>query len=374
MRYALAYAMVFVLAATPAGNAYAEADADRPRSEQKADSVLDELAKKLRKPVQQAGKDADKPADAAKEAGESDDATKDAAEPGIAVEPTERPKSGANLAPAIKVGVDPRVLGLPPGMPAPELRREGDYVRMRRGRIVGSAEGDCAVFVFESDDEKAPLPPMVLVRCNVLQGMEDLVHKRGDRFLFTLSGQILQYRGVNYLLPTMQRPPTAAPKTDDKDNKAPRPSDEVLKKLRQKMKSGPLINSSSPEPDDPVAQPEGAPQRSAAKPGRMGVAPGKLAVKPMREGQYIRMRRGRIARSPHRDGVLFVFDSDTPAMTDAPIAIVPCQALQSMEEQVQKLGDRTVFILSGQVLEYRGENYLIPTMMKLAIDRGNLRR
>jgi hypothetical protein len=43
-----------------------------------------------------------------------------------------------------------------------------------------------------------------------------------------------------------------------------------------------------------------------------------------------------------------------------------------MEDTVDRRGDTTVFILSGQVHTYRGANYLLPTMMKVAVDTGNL--
>ena len=49
-----------------------------------------------------------------------------------------------------------------------------------------------------------------------------------------------------------------------------------------------------------------------------------------------------------------------------------CQLLQTMEDIVQQRGDTVVFLISGQIHTYRGANYLLPTMMKLAIDQGNL--
>ena len=371
MKQMLAYTIVAVIAAMPTGGVLAEADADDTTKKKDATSVLDELTKKLEKrakPSSPEPKSKEEPADAAKA---STSPTEDKASSSDAVEPSERRMTGPNLAPAIRVGVDPKVLGLPPGSKAPTLRREGDYVRMRRGRIVEAPDGSCAVFVFEKDATRAPAPPMVLVPCQALQSMEDLVHKRGDRFMFTLSGQVLQYRQVNYLLPTMQRPPTAVLKPADKNEAVPEPVVSVLQKLQGKVDSNAVA-------EQPAAAAGGHAPVSrkpplAVAPKRVGSAPGVPSPKLRRQGQYIRMRRGRIVRSPQADSVLFVFDSDGSALADPPVALVPCQTLESMEQQVQKLGDRTVFVLSGQVLEYRGANYLLPTMMKLAVNRGNLR-
>jgi len=367
----LAYTIVVVIAAMPTAGVLAEADADKT-PKKNADSVLDDLTKKLKKRTQPPSPppaDKDKAADSAKA---STEPAEEKAKASDAIEPTERRMTGPSLAPAIKVGVDPKVLGLPPGAKAPTLRREGDYVRMRRGRIVEAPDRSCAVFVFQDDQAAAPSPPMVLVPCQTLQSMEDLVHKRGDRFMFTLSGQVLQYRGVNYLLPTMQRPPTAVSESAGKDEAVPEPVINVLKKLQGKVDR----NAAA---EQPAAVGDLGSSPSARRPALdvvakpVGAAPGVPSPKLRREGQYIRMRRGRIARSAQADGVLFVFDSDGSSMADPPLALVPCQTLQSMEQQVHKLGDRTVFVLSGQVLEYRGANYLLPTMMKIAVNRGNLR-
>ena len=373
MKQILVYTIVIVIAAMPAGGVLAEADADKTTKKKDATSVLDELTKKLEKrakPPSPQPKGKDVPADAAEA---STTSAADKAKPSDAVEPSERRMTGPDLAPAINVGVDPKVLGLPPGAKAPTLRREGDYVRMRRGRIVEAPDGSCAVFVFEKDATRAPAPPMVLVPSQSLQSMEDLVRKRGDRFTFTLSGQVLQYRGVNYLLPTMQRPPTAVSEpAEKKDEALPEPVVSVLQKLQ-----GKVDRNAAAEPPAASGGGDRAPVSRrpalAVAPKRAGSAPGMRSPKLRRQGQYIRMRRGRIVRAPAADNVLFVFDSDGSALADPPVALVPCQTLESMEQQVQKLGDRTVFVLSGQVLEYRGENYLLPTMMKLAVNRGNLR-
>jgi len=102
-----------------------------------------------------------------------------------------------------RTGVDPNVIGVAPGSPAPKLRREGEFVIARKGRLVRSSDGLHTLFVFEADSEKSPEAPMALLPCQMLQSMEDLVGQRGDQLKFVLSGQILVYRGANYLLPTM---------------------------------------------------------------------------------------------------------------------------------------------------------------------------
>ena len=69
---------------------------------------------------------------------------------------------------------------------------------------------------------------------------------------------------------------------------------------------------------------------------------------------------------------VFVFDADSQHAPEPPMILQPCRLLQSMEDIVQQRGDTVVFVLSGQVHVYRGANYLLPTLMRIAIDRGNL--
>ncbi len=123
------------------------------------------------------------------------------------IEPT-RPATdtpaGATPSPIKTIGVDKDILGLVGGeMPA--LRREGEFIVNRKGHLVRAAHGGHVIFVFDADSEHAPDPPMVVVPCQMMQNMEDLVQERGDTLTFILSGQVLTYRGVNYLLPTMMK-------------------------------------------------------------------------------------------------------------------------------------------------------------------------
>lgn len=106
-------------------------------------------------------------------------------------------------APAASVDIDPTVLGIAPGEDPPPLRREGEFIVNRRGRLIRSAEGGHLLFVFESDSLDNPELPMVMQACQLLEAMENEVQRHGDTTIFKLSGQINTYRGANYLLPTM---------------------------------------------------------------------------------------------------------------------------------------------------------------------------
>ena len=54
------------------------------------------------------------------------------------------------------------------------------------------------------------------------------------------------------------------------------------------------------------------------------------------------------------------------------IELPPGDYVSRYVELIEQRGDTVVFLISGQIHTYRGANYLLPTMMKLAIDQGNL--
>jgi hypothetical protein len=102
-----------------------------------------------------------------------------------------------------RINLDPAVLGAAPGTPQPQLRREGEFVINRRGRISRGSGGGQVLFTFEADSEHASEMPMVLLPSQMLQNMEDLVQERGDQVVFVLTGEVTTYHGANYLMPTM---------------------------------------------------------------------------------------------------------------------------------------------------------------------------
>lgn len=107
---------------------------------------------------------------------------------------TRRAANPSRLAPAPEAG------GSEGG--TPRLRPAG-VLTPRRGRVVRSAAGE-PVFVVDSGAAGVvPEPPMVLLPCTNLAGIESLAERLGENATFTISGQVLVYKDRNYLLPTM---------------------------------------------------------------------------------------------------------------------------------------------------------------------------
>lgn len=97
-------------------------------------------------------------------------------------------------------------------------------------------------------------------------------------------------------------------------------------------------------------------------------------------------RAGRLARAD--DGWAFVYDTDAdiPAeqdgaeeraagrvLADRPIRIMPGLLLESMERTTSRYEGGVRLSVSGQLYVYEGENWLLPTMYLVELDRtGNL--
>jgi hypothetical protein len=67
-------------------------------------------------------------------------------------------------------------------------------------------------------------------------------------------------------------------------------------------------------------------------------------------------------------------DSEVPGKTELPLKILPNQNLELMARMAERESTGLVFVLSGEVTAFEGENYLLPRMVRRRVDLGNLRR
>jgi len=146
---------------------------------------------------------------------------------------------------------------------------------------------------------------------------------------------------------------------------APLPED-VIEQLLNQRPTSPAIEPTQVLADDDLSASDVQPD-----PRVIGTAPGLAPSQLRREGEFIIGRRGRL--TPQSGGrVQFRFEADDQQSPEAPMLMLPCRLLETMEKLAEQRGEGLVFILSGQVFVYHGENWVLPTMMKLDFDRGNL--
>ncbi len=89
------------------------------------------------------------------------------------------------------------------------------------------------------------------------------------------------------------------------------------------------------------------------------------------DGYRLVNRTGRLARDA--DYFVFAFESRGLGTPESPIRLLPNRLLEDME--IQSSGGTTpiVFIISGEVTEYHGVNYLLVQKLLIRPDLGNLR-
>jgi hypothetical protein len=106
------------------------------------------------------------------------------------------------IAPADQPQVDNTggVAAVAPGAPSPPLVREGTPLLDRVGRLTPIAQGQMLEFTLESDGSGMTEPPLVLLPNRKLMQLEDRVKTSYRDLKISISGEVTEYRGRNYLL------------------------------------------------------------------------------------------------------------------------------------------------------------------------------
>jgi hypothetical protein len=104
--------------------------------------------------------------------------------------------------------------------------------------------------------------------------------------------------------------------------------------------------------------PDIAPQTDATSGGN-AVAPSAPSQRLEREGTLLLDRVGRISRGQSK-WLEFRFESDGRNMTDPPLLLLPNRQLMQLEEILNMYqADLLIRVISGDITEYRGRNYLM---------------
>jgi len=117
-----------------------------------------------------------------------------------------------------------------------------------------------------------------------------------------------------------------------------------------------LINervSSPTEPVSPAVNPD-----MTLTPAVSANAPKAPAATRRLEGDALQ-GVGRIIKDEKTKSLVFVFDSDGPAMADPPITLLPNRLLESMEKINAQSPHGAKFKITGEITEYNGKNYLL---------------
>jgi hypothetical protein len=142
--------------------------------------------------------------------------------------------------------------------------------------------------------------------------------------------------------PVVTTPPSATRPTN-------RSAEETLRQMLQPQ-------GEAARPLRPV---EEAPPQVDETSGAGAVAPNAQPRTLLREGTLLLDRVGRLTRGQDGRTFEFTLDSDGRGMADAPLILLPNRALARLEGAVQTSYRDLKIRASGEVMEYRGRNYLL---------------
>lgn len=280
----------------------------------------------------------------------------------------ERPSSGISVSPAqgptvgqVEPGqmMDVTRLDLADGSSAwtedGTLRPEGTYLVAWLGEVARLRTGGLA-FLPVTGEGQTPEPAMLLTPSGVYGRIASAVGEAERGTWLRLTGEVLEYRGRNYLLPTAfttAEPPTAAelagvegeqpeaePETPTGGQPSGNPVDDLVAQLEAERRERRGI--------DTIFGDGGA----AATPG------------PRLDGRMLLSQRARMVRSSDGGWVLAMDNDRADPGLELPhrLRLLPCRVVEQMERQAERRGESWDFEVSGQLYRHGATVYLLPRM------------
>ncbi|MGD9692543.1 MAG: hypothetical protein AB7G17_11025 [Phycisphaerales bacterium] len=249
--------------------------------------------------------------------------------------------------------------------------REGSFLTGRRGRV--SSDGDKWYFHFDTTGGGAAEAPMRLLPCLTLMEMRRLVESRKETATFVLSGEVFEYGGENYLMPmffTVMGRDENAVREEGGEQDGGEGGGKVAEAPGRPQGSG---SARDPSASDLIARVERATaaKRTVERPGAAAHVGEAARASLVREGEIVSARRGRLVRAAHNAwDVVFDNDPQTPEGVAVSMRLLPCRALERMEEVGVRFGETLSLVVSGQVYVFEGENYLLPTVFRVDYSEG----
>jgi hypothetical protein len=167
--------------------------------------------------------------------------------------------------------------------------------------------------------------------------------------------------------PASNAPKAKAQATDPKDQSGPEPrrepsASEILKKLTENAPGRPIVQPVRPgQVRRETLAVEALPRNSLVP----------VTIKLLPDGYRLVDRPGRLAREA--DFFVFAFESRGQAEAEPPIRLLPNRLLEDVEAASQGGTVQVVFIVSGEVTEYHGVNYLLLQKVVQRPELGNLK-
>jgi len=221
-------------------------------------------------------------------------------------------------------------------------------------------------------------PAFKLLENAVLEGMVRMSGGAASEVRFVVSGEVTVFNGANYLLPRLAlraegraaEPPGTAPQNrppqakvegagstghaaSERAGRDDPSAEDVLAILQQETPERSMV---------PVAETtRGEARRDGPRASR--------SLRP--DGAPLVDRPGRLIS----DGGSWTFtlEADSPQYPEPPLKLLPNRNLELMIEAAAQGRDGLVFVVSGEITAFEGENYVLARTVMRRIDSGNLR-
>ena len=240
------------------------------------------------------------------------------------------------------------------------LLPEGSELLRVVGTMVNKGPGTPLEFLVPSENPEHPDFRFTLLPSRTLQEMEAVTKEHPDELIqFVMSGDLYAYRNKNYLHPrhAAYRLEDSTAKTTTPKNTEGAPEEPIDQTLSNR-ESPPDGQDSI---DDLLAKFEQRTGTLTRSLNRDQTEETTEAAIP--EGSLMHMRRGRLTRDD--DGAwMFLFDADAEGLADPPVTLLPTQTLQELEGSIEQTGTASPLLLSGEILLYRNQRFLIPTLFR----------
>ena len=274
-----------------------------------------------------------------------------------------------------------------------KLYNEGYYFSGRRARLIAHPDGERWFLVFTKKPE-APMPSIeansdgtadiqALKKINEISVIEVLpsrwletmlrvVNNKSDySIIFRIWGEATSYQKRNFIMLSMVATESlfseAAIKKEEENTSSPFYYSQSEKKTKQR------------DPEDVGIVPQNVRDKLMQVP-RVTVLPFPFKMRNIDEGAVtinntdtsvdqfendatITNRVGRLAPNQSEGRVYFMFETGDAALDQKPLIIQPCQYLELMEKAIRANNHSIKYKVSGRIDEFKGEFYLLPTMV-----------
>ena len=239
------------------------------------------------------------------------------------------------------------------------LRPEGTFLVGWTGEVVELRTGGLA-FLPVAEAGGKPEPAMALLPCSVYSRIASVLNGQQRGLWMSLTGEILEYHGRNYLLPTAfasaqspaqgdaqapgeNEPAEVAPTEVDTQPETDR-IDELVRELEADRAERRGIDTTFDTPDEQDAE--------AATPGSR------------LEGKMLLSQRARMVRTGEGGWVIAIDNDEASPDLELPhrLRLLPCRVVAQMEKQAERKGESWSFEVSGTVYRHGPSVYLLPRM------------